>query len=58
MMTWQEYLARHRDRFISQNRDLLACDLVMSADGLQLSPDQPKIEIGYRGIIADAGIPD
>ncbi len=39
-------------QFISGHRDLLACDLVVSADGLQWSPDQPKIEIGYRGMMA------
>jgi len=35
--------------FVARNKALLACDLVVSADGLQLSPDQPKIEIGFRG---------
>ncbi|THB75054.1 MAG: dipeptidase [Desulfobacteraceae bacterium] len=38
--------------FVAQNKTLLACDLVVSADGLQLSPDQPKVEIGFRGNMA------
>ena len=38
--------------FVEQNRDLLACDLVISADGLQWSTDQPKIEVSCRGIMA------
>ena len=38
--------------FVVRNKSLLDCDLVVSADGLQLSPDQPKIEIGFRGNIS------
>ena len=38
--------------FLARHRDLLACDLVASADGLQWSPDQPKIDVGFRGIAA------
>jgi acetylornithine deacetylase/succinyl-diaminopimelate desuccinylase-like protein len=38
--------------FVAQNKDFLSCDLVVSADGLQLAVDQPKIEIGYRGMMA------
>ena len=38
--------------FLARHRDLLACDLVVSADGLQWSPDQPKIDVGFRGIAA------
>jgi acetylornithine deacetylase/succinyl-diaminopimelate desuccinylase-like protein len=38
--------------FIAKNRELLACDLVLSADGLQLALDQPSIDVGYRGMIA------
>ncbi|WP_373498037.1 dipeptidase [Desulfococcus sp.] len=38
--------------FLARQRDLLACDLVVSADGLQWSPDQPKIDLGFRGIAA------
>lgn len=38
--------------FVAQNKNLLSCDLVVSADGLQLAVDQPTIEIGYRGMMA------
>ncbi|MGD9114992.1 MAG: dipeptidase [Desulfobacterales bacterium] len=38
--------------FISANRDLLACDLVLSADGGQWEEDQPALIIGRRGLCA------
>jgi acetylornithine deacetylase/succinyl-diaminopimelate desuccinylase-like protein len=38
--------------FIAANKDLLACDLVLSADGGQLGEDQPAIYLGLRGICA------
>lgn len=38
--------------FVHEHRSLLACDLVLSADGLQWSPDQPKIDVGFRGVVA------
>ncbi len=40
--------------FISANNDLLACDLVLSADGSQWSEDQPALVLGTRGLIAVA----
>ena len=39
-------------RFVAENKDLLACDVVLSADGLQMSVDQPTIDVGYRGMVA------
>jgi len=39
-------------QFIARHRDLLACDLVLSADGSQLSEDQPALLVGLRGICA------
>ena len=38
--------------FIAQNKDLLACDLVVSADGGQWEEDQPNLLVGLRGICA------
>jgi acetylornithine deacetylase/succinyl-diaminopimelate desuccinylase-like protein len=38
--------------FISGSKDLLACDLVLSADGSQWSEDQPALVLGTRGLTA------
>lgn len=38
--------------FISSHRDLLACDLILSADGGQWEKDQPALVIGRRGLCA------
>jgi acetylornithine deacetylase/succinyl-diaminopimelate desuccinylase-like protein len=38
--------------FISSHRDLLACDLILSADGGQWEEDQPALMIGLRGLVA------
>jgi acetylornithine deacetylase/succinyl-diaminopimelate desuccinylase-like protein len=37
--------------FIEANRDLLSCDLVVSADGGQWTEDQPALILGTRGLI-------
>ena len=37
---------------IESNRDLLACDLVVSADGGQLGENQPAVWLSVRGICA------
>lgn len=36
--------------FIAANRQLLACDLILSADGGQWDEDQPALMIGLRGL--------
>jgi acetylornithine deacetylase/succinyl-diaminopimelate desuccinylase-like protein len=36
--------------FIAAQRDLLACDLVISSDGGQYSEDQPALLIGLKGL--------
>ena len=36
--------------FVSANRDLLACDMVLSSDGGQWSEDQPTEVLGTRGL--------
>ena len=36
--------------FVEANRDRLACDLVINADGSQWAEDQPRLEIGFKGL--------
>jgi acetylornithine deacetylase/succinyl-diaminopimelate desuccinylase-like protein len=38
--------------FISKQKDLLSCDMVISADGGQWDEDQPAIILGTRGLAA------
>jgi len=38
--------------FISSRRDLLACDMVLSADGGQWEENQPALNVGRRGLCA------
>lgn len=38
--------------FIPKQRDLLSCDLILSADGGQWAEDQPALELGLRGLCA------
>jgi len=38
--------------FITANKDLLSCDLVVSADGGQWAEDQPALVLGTRGLAA------
>jgi acetylornithine deacetylase/succinyl-diaminopimelate desuccinylase-like protein len=38
-------------QFIANHRDLLACDLVLSSDGLQYSEDQPELMIACKGLV-------
>ena len=37
---------------VEANRELLACDLVLSADGTQWSEDQPLVLVGLKGLCA------
>ena len=39
-------------KFISANRELLACDLIFSADGGQWAEDQPSLMLALRGLCA------
>jgi acetylornithine deacetylase/succinyl-diaminopimelate desuccinylase-like protein len=36
--------------FIASHRDLLSCDLILSADGGQWEEDQPLLNLGLRGL--------
>jgi len=38
--------------FMAANKDLLSCDLVLSADGGQWDEDQPALVLGTRGLAA------
>jgi acetylornithine deacetylase/succinyl-diaminopimelate desuccinylase-like protein len=38
--------------FISKHKELLACDLILSADGGQWAADQPALTVGRRGLCA------
>ena len=38
--------------FIPKQRDLLSCDLILSADGGQWAADQPSLTLGLRGLCA------
>ena len=38
--------------FIAANKDLLSCDLVLSADGSQWDENQPGLILGTRGLVA------
>ena len=39
-------------KFVSANRELLACDLVFNADGGQWAEDQPSLMLALRGLCA------
>ncbi|HEV8540304.1 MAG TPA: dipeptidase [Nitrospiraceae bacterium] len=38
--------------FVERNHDLLACDLVVSADSLQWGEEQPALLVGFKGLAA------
>ena len=48
----EEIGSPYLDDFVAQHRELLACDLVLSADGGQYGPDQPALTVGTRGLCA------
>jgi acetylornithine deacetylase/succinyl-diaminopimelate desuccinylase-like protein len=48
----EEIGSPHLADFITQNRELLACDLVLSADGGQWGENQPALVLGTRGLAA------
>ena len=48
----EEIGSRDLGPLVTVNRDLLACDLVLSADGLQWSETQPAICLGVKGLCA------
>lgn len=48
----EESLSRDLGPFVSAHRDLLACDCVISADGVQWSVDQGAVWMGVKGACA------
>jgi acetylornithine deacetylase/succinyl-diaminopimelate desuccinylase-like protein len=46
----EEIASPHLASFIVKNKDLLSCDLVLSADGTQWTEEQPAMVLGTRGI--------
>lgn len=48
----EEILSPHLAEFIESHRQLLSCDLALSADGLQWGEDQPSLLVGLKGTCA------
>jgi len=48
----EEIGSRDLDEFISSHKDLLKCDLILSADSLQFTTDQPAMILGTKGLAA------
>lgn len=46
----EEIGSPHLPPFLAAHRDLLACDLVVSADGGQFGEKEPSITVGLRGV--------
>lgn len=46
----EEIASPHLPAFIAENKDLLSCDMVLSADGGQWGEDQPAVVLGTRGV--------
>lgn len=46
----EEIGSPHLEAFIDSNRERLRCDVFLSADAVTLSPDQPSLCYGLRGI--------
>ena len=57
----EEIASPHLPNFIVKNKDLLSCDLVLSADGGQWAEEQPAMVLGTRGttsVFVDVQGPD
>ncbi len=39
-------------KFVAEHKELLACDMVISADGGQFAEDQPLLNVGSKGLCA------
>jgi acetylornithine deacetylase/succinyl-diaminopimelate desuccinylase-like protein len=48
----EEIGSPHLPDFIAANKDLLSCDMILSADGGQWEEDQPALTLGTRGLAA------
>ncbi len=48
----EESGSEHFEPTLERNRDRLACDLVVSADGAMWRPDRPSMTVASRGMVA------
>jgi len=48
----EEIGSRHLEAFIAENKEMLAADFVLSADGAMWRPDEPSVTISNRGLAA------
>ena len=48
----EEIGSPHLGPVLEQNRDLLACDVMVSADGGMGTPERPEVWLGPRGLVA------
>jgi acetylornithine deacetylase/succinyl-diaminopimelate desuccinylase-like protein len=46
----EEIGSRHLEAFVAQNKDLLAADVVLSADGAMWRIDEPSLTVANRGL--------
>ncbi len=46
----EEIGSPHLRKLVEQEKDFLACDAVLSADGGQFGPDQPELSVGLKGL--------
>jgi acetylornithine deacetylase/succinyl-diaminopimelate desuccinylase-like protein len=46
----EEIGSRHLEAFIAEHKDLLAADVVLSADGAMWRPDEPSLTVSNRGL--------
>ncbi len=47
----EEIGSRHLEPFVTQNKDLLAADVVLSADGAMWRIDEPSLTVANRGLV-------
>jgi acetylornithine deacetylase/succinyl-diaminopimelate desuccinylase-like protein len=46
----EEIGSPHLRKLVEQEKEFLACDAVLSADGGQFGPDQPELSVGLKGL--------
>ncbi|MDQ4045088.1 MAG: M20/M25/M40 family metallo-hydrolase, partial [Chloroflexota bacterium] len=46
----EEIGSPHLPKLVEQEKDFLACDAVLSADGGQFGPDQPELTVAMKGL--------
>lgn len=48
----EEFGSPSMDRFLTEHKDLFACDLILTADGLLWDEDRPMLLLGLKGMCA------